>query len=257
MEETTPETVKLSLRGLFKDGKAVVTVVPGITLSAIAALFDVTVDELVQWNNIDNPNKITVGQKITIIKTSTGTSGSQTAGSESFLFSPAMNLISLLLTIASTGASVYETLPTYNRMAAKLASTAPNRFLAHYNGKIVDWSMKFRGNQSVSKTIIATEKASYLKRLKWLKGVKWGGYIASSASVLISCDQMLQSQKIEEKIEAGTDTTMGLLGFLPGGWIASSLYVLTKPLREEYNKRVLPVQIEMGIEGCAFVMPFK
>lgn len=260
VEETTPEAVKHSLRGLFKDGKAVITVVPGITLSAIAALFDVTVDDLVRWNNIENPDKITVGQKITVSeKTPNTTTGSQeTSGSENFLFSPAMNVISLLLAIASTGASAYQSLPAYNRMAAELAKKAPNRFLARYNGKIVDWSMKFKANQSVNKTIVATEKASYLKTLKWLKGIKFAGYLTSALGVYISGKQAVKSKTIEQKVEYITDTGMGIAGFIPGGgWIVSSMYYFTKPLQYEWKEHVLSLQIKTGIEGCASIMPFK
>lgn len=64
--DCSPEAVKQSLKGLFVDGKATVTVKDGMTLSAIASLFDVTVDDLVRWNKIEDPNKIVVGQKIVI-----------------------------------------------------------------------------------------------------------------------------------------------------------------------------------------------
>jgi len=44
----------------------VYTVVAGDVLSGIALRFGVTVAELVQWNNIPNPDLIRVGQKLTI-----------------------------------------------------------------------------------------------------------------------------------------------------------------------------------------------
>lgn len=71
IEDRSPEAVKLSLQGLFFNGEAVITVEQGMTLSYIARLFDVSVDELVRWNNIENPNKIYVGQKIRIYKDNT------------------------------------------------------------------------------------------------------------------------------------------------------------------------------------------
>ena len=35
-------------------------------LSGIAPRFNVTIDEIVQWNNLPNPDLIRVGQKLTI-----------------------------------------------------------------------------------------------------------------------------------------------------------------------------------------------
>lgn len=64
--DQSPEAIKKSLKGLFVNGQATITVKAGMTLSGIASLFNVTVDELMRWNNIENPDKIVVGQKITI-----------------------------------------------------------------------------------------------------------------------------------------------------------------------------------------------
>lgn len=60
------DAIKKSLKGLFVDGQTTITVKAGMTLTGIASLFDVTVDELVRWNDIENPDKIVVGQKIIV-----------------------------------------------------------------------------------------------------------------------------------------------------------------------------------------------
>ena len=44
----------------------VYTVASGDVLSGIAPRFNVTIDEIVQWNNLPNPDLIRVGQKLTI-----------------------------------------------------------------------------------------------------------------------------------------------------------------------------------------------
>ena len=44
----------------------VYTVAPGDALSGIGLRFNVTVQEIVGWNGIKDPNFITVGQKLTI-----------------------------------------------------------------------------------------------------------------------------------------------------------------------------------------------
>ena len=47
----------------------VYTVAPGDVLTGIAPRFGVTVAQIQQWNNIKNPNVISVGQKLTIYPT--------------------------------------------------------------------------------------------------------------------------------------------------------------------------------------------
>ena len=47
----------------------VYTVARGDVLSGIAIRFGVTVAQIQQWNNIKNPNVISVGQKLTIYPT--------------------------------------------------------------------------------------------------------------------------------------------------------------------------------------------
>ena len=39
---------------------------PGDTLESIAKKYNVTIDQLVRWNNISNPNIIPVGQQLKI-----------------------------------------------------------------------------------------------------------------------------------------------------------------------------------------------
>ena len=47
----------------------VYTVAPGDVLSGIAPRFGVTIAQIQQWNNIQNPNVIRAGQKLTIYPT--------------------------------------------------------------------------------------------------------------------------------------------------------------------------------------------
>ena len=44
----------------------VYTVAPGDVLSGIAIRFGVTYQQIAQWNNIKNPDLISIGQKLTI-----------------------------------------------------------------------------------------------------------------------------------------------------------------------------------------------
>ena len=44
----------------------VYTVAPGDVLSGIGQRFGVSYMQIAQWNNIKNPNKILIGQKLTI-----------------------------------------------------------------------------------------------------------------------------------------------------------------------------------------------
>ena len=56
--------------GFVNYGNYVVyTVVGGDVLSGIAIRFGVTVQQICQWNNIKNPDVISIGQKLTIYPT--------------------------------------------------------------------------------------------------------------------------------------------------------------------------------------------
>ncbi|AUW93351.1 MAG: LysM peptidoglycan-binding domain-containing protein [Sulfobacillus thermotolerans] len=50
----------------FTDARSTYTVQPGNTLGGIAFQFHVTVSQLMSWNNLSNPNFISVGQVLTI-----------------------------------------------------------------------------------------------------------------------------------------------------------------------------------------------
>ena len=64
------ETVKINDREMEQVGGGTVipyVVQPGDTLGAIASRFNVSVDQLMKWNDIKNPNIITVGQQIKVM----------------------------------------------------------------------------------------------------------------------------------------------------------------------------------------------
>ena len=66
--DTSIEMVKKSLKGLFqKNGCATYIVCEGDTLSYIAEMFDVTVENLIKWNNLSNKHFLSIGQKLLII----------------------------------------------------------------------------------------------------------------------------------------------------------------------------------------------
>ena len=65
MKEVSLEEMAATAGGAGKN-KTVYTVVRGDNLSKIAKRFGVTVKQLVEWNNIENPNLIFPGQKIVI-----------------------------------------------------------------------------------------------------------------------------------------------------------------------------------------------
>lgn len=252
--DRSPEMVMKSLRGLFENGKSTtITVKSGMTLSGIASLFGITVDDLVRCNNIDNPDKIAVGQKIVVPAPSTPPKYLQSE-EENFLFSTEMGLISMGLTALSAGLSIYTEVPLYHRMAASLKG---NYFLARYKGEIVVWSNGYYGGPTVSSDFVKAQKLAYLSQVNKLKWVKWGGQGASYAGIGLSILQFYIADKEEQRIKAGFDIFMGGIGLTPIGWSTGALYSLSSPLRDMWQEKVLPVQMEAGIEGCASVMPFK
>jgi len=65
MKEVSLEEMNETAGGAGSN-KVVYTVVRGDNLSKIAKHYGVTVKQLVEWNNIENPNLIFPGQKIVI-----------------------------------------------------------------------------------------------------------------------------------------------------------------------------------------------
>ncbi len=54
---------------------------PGDTLGGIASKYDLSLDDLIRWNNIENPDHIDVGQKIEL-------SGHEPAGDQLYVVQP-------------------------------------------------------------------------------------------------------------------------------------------------------------------------
>ena len=69
--DDSKEAVKLSFRGLFMHGVATIIVEKNMTLSSIAEMFDVSVNDLANWNGIKNRNLIYAGQQLKIYKNRT------------------------------------------------------------------------------------------------------------------------------------------------------------------------------------------
>ena len=66
--DTSKEMIKKSLRGLFdKNGCARYIVSEGDTLAYIAEMFDVTIEELIRWNDLSSECTISTGQSLLII----------------------------------------------------------------------------------------------------------------------------------------------------------------------------------------------
>lgn len=261
--DRSPEMVHKSLKGLFTNGEAVITVKAGMTLSGIASVFNVTVDDLVRWNHIEDPDKIVVGQKIKITDANRIPMGNAPAkpninmnsGEEdNFLFSPEMGYIALGISALSAGMSMYSEIPMYNRMASTID---PNYFLARRNGGIAVWKNNYYGGRGVSPDFVKAQKLAFLNQINKLRWVKYGGYVTNTLGVGISISQMYYANNVGQRFEASVDTFMGIIGFTGVGWPAAAAYSLSSPLRKTWQEKVLPVQMETGIEGCASVMPFK
>lgn len=64
--DTSNEAVKQSWQGLFENDVAEFFVTEGMTFKKIASIFDVTVQDILSLNDINDQEKIYVGQKIII-----------------------------------------------------------------------------------------------------------------------------------------------------------------------------------------------
>ena len=97
-----------------------------------------------------------------------------------------------------------------------------------------------------------------MNNIKFLNGVKYGGYVLGIFGTAISALQFAGTNDPSLRFEYGSDIFMGGIGFvgLPGA-ATSGLYFLTKPLQENWRENVLIPQMETGISGYPSVQPFK
>lgn len=222
IEECTLETVKLSYRGLFKDSVAEYIVKPGDTLGMIAYLFDVTVDDLVKWNNITNADTIVVGQKIVINKQENS--------------------------ISEIGKTVLE--------ISDISVSTLDIYWNNISKKIMQ-KRAYQIQKLLKKYLKKTVKT---RDIKSLIGQKIGkvGHRLGIVGLGVNAYEFCTAENLQDKIDSGFSFVIGALGFTGyGAPVALYWSCGGEWLHKNWRDKVLSKQIEWGIEGYASVMPFK
>ncbi len=172
-----------------------------------------------------------------------------------------LDFVKFGLDIGSSGATIAE---IAGNLSDKLDALNQGKFLTNYKGVEKAWSLGFKGNQSVSSSLVAAEKAKFLINVNVLKGVRTGGRILGGLSVGISSYQAINASTTSEMIAHGMDAAMGLVGVFGGlsGAAASMYYsyfakpfypLMWKSMQEEGLRRADAAQ--RGSWGEAIIRP--
>jgi len=209
------------------------TVKKGETLTGIAKQTGTTVENLSEWNNIEEPNKIYAGSSL--FTSDPNVIGSSSGGSKNDLGAtiapqanedqsdkPYFNLASLGLTVVGIGAEATLMVNDYAKLQAVLKEGS---FIMDYNGSERIWKMGFRGNHVVSSSSVSLGKRAFTLRTSSLKVVKGLGITAAVCGGGISLIQYSQGEIGGGKLTV--DMVMTGVAFIPGvGWIASGAYFM-------------------------------
>jgi RHS repeat-associated protein len=172
-----------------------------------------------------------------------------------------LDFVKFGLDIGSSGATIAE---IAGNLSDKLDALNQGKFLTNYKGVEKAWSLGFKGNQSVSSSLVAAEKAKFLTNVKLLKGIKYSGKALGGIGALISSYQMWNAPTTSEKIEHGMDavmSTVGVFGGLSGAAASMYYFYFAKPfypvmwqsMQEECIRRVDAAQ--RGSWGEAVIRP--
>lgn len=103
------------------------------------------------------------------------------------------------------------------------------KFQAWFNGESKIWKMGFRGNPSVSSSLVTIQKENFLRIVR--ANAKLLEYLKRTTLVLNVADGLLTLNRIRKEgltLENGTDLAFNIIAFLPGGWVVSGIYFLGK-----------------------------
>ena len=64
--DNSPEMIERSLNGITANGARIYTVRQGDTLTAIAREYRVSVEDLIKWNKLSDPDRLQIGQKLIV-----------------------------------------------------------------------------------------------------------------------------------------------------------------------------------------------
>jgi murein DD-endopeptidase MepM/ murein hydrolase activator NlpD len=214
--------------------KSTYIVVSGDTLWGISKKFGVSVDQLARWNNITNIGLIRPGQILIVkhpvsvcpeilrkksnlptppsdntYKKKLDTGQDSVRGqhvSKTDSYNRVLNYLNMGLSFGSTGASIYY---SYNSPVMSLHKN--NQFLlTDTRGIERATSLNFRSGRYAPSALVQMQRANFLNTIKWIKGIKYGGWVLGGVSTLYSLYNFRKNPNWQD----GIDTGVGIASFL-------------------------------------------
>lgn len=213
--DISPQARAMSLRKKFPHSAGVYVVQAGDTLSAIAQQFGITVNDLMKWNDISDPNRIQAGQALLLSATVQANEG----GSYTYIKS-ALEIAGTTGTLASTLAGLRYT----------PSSVFGGGYWRGVNGKYYATALAQEGAQGwriyQNSMNIAKNSSKYLR---------WGGNTLGGISTVYSAYNFSKYRSWED----GIDTAAGIISYF--FWEVGLVYFSYKGMYKStlYNTKLM------------------
>ena len=234
--DNSPEMIERSLNGITANGARVYTVKHGDTLTAIAREYRVSIEDLIKWNKLSNPDQLQTGQKLVVSEKSRDLLGdylkqnpvTQRDGSGSPDTHTSIPQISLhqIIDIISNSAAIHGYLPKtqiYNQAYEN------GRFVYKKGGEYITPKMRYQGNKSQSANLISRYKSEFNSTIKMNKGIECFSLIGSGLSVGMGMSDIYNG---DIGPHSYNDVGIGAMGVMSGA--ASYFYGIQIPLVGEF-----------------------
>ena len=234
--DNSPEMIERSLNGITANGARIYTVRQGDTLTAIAREYRVSVEDLIKWNKLSNPDRLQTGQRLVVSEGSRDLLGdylkqnpitqSSVSGSPDTHISVPQISLHQIVDIISNSAALHGYLPKtqlYNQ------AYESGRFVYKKGEEYIIRKMGYRGNQSQSPGLISKYKSEFNNAVKMNKGVN---AIGMGASVISTTWEAYNIYNGNIGPHSYNDVGIGAMGVMSGA--ASYFYGVQIPLVGEF-----------------------
>ena len=217
--DNSPEMIERSINGSTSNGEKLYIVQKDDTLLGISKQCGVSMDSLIKWNKLKDPNKIQVGQKLIVSEQSRNLLGDYLEdNSEGHIYYGTLNSEMFIpnlrprevADLVSTAASTYGFLPKtqfYNQSAKN------GLFVYEKNGEWIARSNRYYGNQSQSASMIQEYKNSFQKTIRFNKMIEGGGLGLSVYSFVSNIYDVYNG---DINSFSYTDISVGAMGVVQG-----------------------------------------
>lgn len=234
--DNSPEMIERSLNGIGANGARIYTVRQGDTLTAIAREYRVSVEDLIKWNKLSNPDRLQTGQRLVVsegsrdllgdyLKQNPITQSSVSGNPDTHIPVPQISLHQIV-DIISNSAAIHGYLPKtqlYNQ------AYESGRFVYKKGEEYIIRKMGYRGNRSQSPGLISKYKSEFNNAVKMNRGIERFSLIGSGLSVGIGMSEIYNG---DIGPHSYNDVGVGMMGAMSGA--ANYFYGIQIPLVGEF-----------------------